>query len=110
MFRSSAVTSSTGGLDSQKAIEPVLALDQVGLVPSILSRWRQRRRQADRRRGSACRSEIASLGDFLFDMLSPDDELATVVDRIAAMDEANKARRSAILDECWDELGVEDEE
>ena len=60
--------------------------------------------------GSACRSEIASLGDFLFDMLSPDDELATVVDRIAAMDEANKARRSAILDECWDELGVEDEE
>ena len=60
--------------------------------------------------GSACRSEIASLGDFHFDMQSPDDELATVVDRIAAMDEANKARRSAILDECWDELGVEDEE
>ena len=60
--------------------------------------------------GSACRSEIASLGDFLFDMLSPDDELTTVVHRIAAMDEANKARRSAILDECWDELGAEDEE
>ena len=60
--------------------------------------------------GSACRSEIASLGDFLFDMLDPSDELATVVDRIAAMDAANKARRSAILDECWDELGVEDED
>ena len=59
--------------------------------------------------GSACRSEIASLGDFIFDMLSPTDELTTVVDRIAAMDEANKARRSAILDECWDELGVTDD-
>lgn len=60
--------------------------------------------------GSACRSEIASLGDFLFDTLEPTDDLATIVDRIAAMDEANKARRAAILDECWDELGAEDEE
>ena len=60
--------------------------------------------------GSACRSEIASLGDFLFDTLDGADELTTAADRIAAMDEANKARRSAILDECWVELGVEDEE
>ena len=59
--------------------------------------------------GSACRSEIASLGDFLFDMLDPTDEITAVVERIAAMDEANKARRSAILDECWDDLGTEDE-
>ena len=60
--------------------------------------------------GSACRSEIASLGDFLFDLLDPTDEITAVVDRIAAMDEANKARRSAILDECWDDLGTEDDD
>ena len=61
--------------------------------------------------GSACRSEIASLGDFIFDMLGPTDGLEVVVGRIAALDEANQARRSAILDECWDGLGAaEDEE
>ncbi len=60
--------------------------------------------------GSACRSEIASLGDFLFDMLDPADDITVIIDRIAAMDEANKARRSAILDECWDDLGTEDED
>ena len=60
--------------------------------------------------GSACRSEIASLGDFLFDTLDPADEMTAVIERIAAMDAANKARRSAILDECWDDLGADDED
>ena len=61
--------------------------------------------------GSACRSEIASLGDFIFAMLGPTDGLEAVVNRIAALDQANQARRSAILDECWDGLGAaEDEE
>ena len=61
--------------------------------------------------GSACRSEIASLGDFVFDTLGPTDEIEAVVNRIAALDEVSKARRSAILDECWDGLGAaEDEE
>ena len=59
--------------------------------------------------GSACRSEIASLGDLLFETLGSTDEVTSVVDRIAAMDDANKARRSAILDECWDDVGLEDD-
>lgn len=60
--------------------------------------------------GSACRSEIATLGDFIFDMLGPADEFQAVADRIAALDEANQARRSAILDECWDDLGAAENE
>ena len=60
--------------------------------------------------GSACRSEIASLGDFLFETLGSMDEITTAADRIAAMDGANEARRSAILDECWDDIGNEDED
>ena len=59
--------------------------------------------------GSACRSEIASLGAFLFDILGSIDEVTSVADRISASDSANKARRSAILDECWEDLGLEDE-
>lgn len=59
--------------------------------------------------GSACRSEIASLGEFLFETLGTVDEITPVADRIATMDSANKARRSAILDECWEDLGLEDE-
>lgn len=60
--------------------------------------------------GSACRSEIASLGEFLFEILGMMDQVTTVADRIATMDDANKARRSAILDECWEDLGREDED
>ena len=61
-----------------------------------------------------CRSlrtlvRIAALGDLLFETLGSTDEVTSVVDRIAAMDEANEARRSAILDECWDDVGLEDE-
>ena len=60
---------------------------------------------------SAQHAEARYLGDFIFDMLGPTDELEAVVERIAALDEANQARRSAILDECWDGLGAaEDEE
>ena len=58
--------------------------------------------------GSACRSEIASLGEFLFETLGTIDEITPIADRIAAMDDANKARRSAILDECWEDVGLED--
>ena len=60
--------------------------------------------------GSACRSEIASLGEFLFEILGSMDEVTPIADRIAAMDGANKARRSAILDECWEDLGLEDDD
>ena len=58
--------------------------------------------------GSACRSEIASLGEFLFETLGTIDEITPIADRIAAMDDANKARRLAILDECWEDVGLDD--
>ncbi len=60
--------------------------------------------------GSACRSEIASLGGFLFETLGTMDEISMVTNRIAAMDDANKARRTAILEECWETIDLEDDE
>ena len=60
--------------------------------------------------GSACRSEIASLGDLLFETLGSMDAMEAAIERIAALDEANTARRSAILDECWNDFDLEDEE
>ena len=59
--------------------------------------------------GSALRSEIASLGSYLFDTLGTTDEIDEVADRIAGLDDANRARRAAILDECWADVGFEDD-
>lgn len=60
--------------------------------------------------GSACRSEIAALGSYLLDTLGSIEELATVSDRIAGLDSVNKARRAAILDECWEDVDVGDDD
>ena len=60
--------------------------------------------------GSALRSEIAALGSFLFETLGSTDDLDAVSDRIAGMDKANHARRAAILDECWSDVGLEDDD
>ncbi len=60
--------------------------------------------------GSACRSEIASLGSFLLDTLGTVEELEEASERIAGLDEVNKARRAAILDECWEDVEFADDE
>ena len=59
--------------------------------------------------GSALRSEIAALGSFLFDTLGTTDDIEAISDRIAGMDKVNHARRAAILDECWADVGLEDD-
>ena len=60
--------------------------------------------------GSACRSEIAALGSFLLETLGSIEELEAASERIAGLDGTNKARRTAILDECWEDAGIDDED
>ena len=59
---------------------------------------------------AVCRSEIAALGFLLLETLGSVEELEKASDRIAALDAASRARRIAILDECWEDVGFDDED
>ena len=57
--------------------------------------------------GMACRGEIAALGSLLFDTVGTSDHITDVVHRIAEMDPGHEARRVAILDDVWKQVGSE---